>query len=160
MAVRERVTILGNVSPGFNVEFSVGRKSANQLSDVMLVQAMFNLLVDGPEGRFRTGFQTGMKSGKEIPKISGEADAVTLAAIQTFQRRWSHNLLAVDGIIHPARYFDRDIQTAGVGLMTITMMHQLAQNVAAENFNEEDYTDFMFWRFPELRVRVRDLYRA
>ena len=64
-----------------------------------------------------------------------------------------------DGIIDPARYFGRDIQTTGTGLMMITLMHQLLQNVAAENFQEEDYTDFMFWRFPELRVWVRDFYR-
>jgi hypothetical protein len=159
MAVRERVTILGNTSPGFNVEFPVGQRSANHRSDVMLVQAMFNLLVDGFEGRRITGIQTGMKSQKEIPKINGEADAVTLAAIRTFQRRWAHNILMTDGIIDPARYFGRDIQTTGTGLMMITLMHQLLQNVAAENFQEEDYTDFMFWRFPELRVSVHDFYR-
>ena len=156
MAVRELVTILGDASPGFNVEFPVGPRSANQRGDVMLVQAMFNLLVDGFEGRTRTGFETGMKSGKEVPKINGEADAVTLAAIQTFQRRWAHNILMTDGIIHPARYVGRDIQSAGIGLLTITLMHQLAKNVAAQNFEEEDYTDFMFWRFPELQVWVRD----
>jgi hypothetical protein len=157
MAVRELVTILGDASPGFNVEFPVGQRSANQMGDVTLVQAMFNLLANGFEGRTMTGFETGMKSQKEIPKINGEADAVTLAAIRTFQRRWAHNILMMDGIIHPARYFGRDIQTAGIGLMTITLMHQLAKNVAAQNFHEEDYTDFMFWRFPELGRWIRDV---
>jgi len=34
--------------------------------------------------------------------------------------------------------------------MTITMLHQLAQNAAAEKFNADDYTEVMFRQFPQL----------
>jgi hypothetical protein len=54
-------------------------------------------------------------------------------------------------VIDPAHYFGRNIKTAGTGpLMTITMLHQLAQNAAAEKFNADDYTEVMFRLFPQL----------
>jgi hypothetical protein len=153
MAVRERITILGDTSLGFNVEASVGHKAINLTDDVQLVQAMFNFIILGPHGGTISGSMTGMRSRKEVPIISGKMDAVTLAAIKTFQRHWTHNLLRTDGLIHPAKYLGRDIKTTGTGLMMITLLHQLAQTVAVTNFDEEDYTELVFEMF---RIFPRD----
>jgi hypothetical protein len=153
MPVRERITILGDTSVGFNVFQPVGESAANLKGDLMLVQAFFRFIVQGT----RSGTMTGMQTSKEVPQVHGRIDTLTLAAIRTFQRRWAHNLINTDGVIHPARY-NRNITTSGKGpLMTITLLHQLAQNAAAEGFNETDYTELMFRLFPNLRLETWNL---
>jgi hypothetical protein len=37
------------------------------------------------------------------------------------------------------------------------LLHQLAQNAAAEGFNETDYTELMFRLFPNLRLETWNL---
>jgi hypothetical protein len=63
-----------------------------------MVQALLRLIVEA----FHGGSVTGMKSAGEVPDFNGRMDAVTLAAIRTFQRRWAHNLIRSDSVIHPA----------------------------------------------------------
>jgi hypothetical protein len=92
-----------------------------------------------------------MTSAGEVPDFNGRMDGVTLAAIRTFQRRWAHNLIRSDGVIHPAQYRFRNITASPRGpLMTITMLHLLAQD-AARQFNETDYTELVLQRFFVLR---------
>jgi hypothetical protein len=144
MAVKERITILGDVSVGFNVDQAVGPSAPNLFDDVQLVQAYINFIILGRNGNTIGGRLTGMKSRYEVPRVTGKIDDLTLAAIKTFQSKWAHNLIRTDGTVHPAHYAGRDIKTGGRGpLMTITLLHQLAQSVAAENFNSDDYTVLM-----------------
>jgi hypothetical protein len=153
MPVRERITILGDTSLGFNLSQPVGHNAANVRGDVLLVQALFRFIVEG----FDDLTILGMGSVDQVPHTHGLMDPVTLTAIRTFQRRWAHNLIRTDGVIHPAQYSGgfRNITTSGKGpLMTITMLHQLAQNAAAKGFNEDDYTELMFRMFPSLRAQT------
>jgi hypothetical protein len=90
---------------GFNLSKPAGDKQFNQRDDVLMVQALLRLIVEA----FHGGRMTGMKSAGEVPDFNGRMDAVTLAAIRTFQRRWAHNLIRSDGVIHPARYRFRNI---------------------------------------------------
>ena len=142
----------GEGSMGFNLSKPVGDAQFNQRGDVFLVQALLRFLVDA----FHGGHMTGMTSAREVPDFNGRMDAVTLAGIRTFQRRWAHNLISSDGVIHPAQYRFRNITTDPRGpLMTITMLHLLAQD-AARRFNETDYTELMFRKFFVLRSLTDD----
>ena len=137
----------GEISMGFNVSKPVGDEQFNQRDDVLMVQALLRLIVDA----FHGGRMTGMNSAREVPDFNGRMDAVTLAAIRTFQKRWAHNLIRSDGVIHPAQYRFRNITASAQGpLMTITMLHLLAQD-AARRFNETDYTELMLQKFSLLR---------
>jgi hypothetical protein len=147
MPIREQIMMQGEISMGFNLSKPVGDKQFNLRDDVFMVQALLRFIVEA----FHGGRMTGMTSAGEVPDFNGRMDAVTLAAIRTFQRRWAHNLIRSDGVIHPAQYRFRNITASPRGpLMTITMLHLLAQD-AARRFNETDYTELVLQRFFVLR---------
>ena len=105
MPVREQIMMRGEISMGFNLSKPVGDKQSNLRDDVFMVQALLRFIVEA----FHGGRMTGMTSPKEVPDFNGRMDAVTLAAVRTFQRRWIHNLITSDGVIHPAQYRFRNI---------------------------------------------------
>jgi hypothetical protein len=147
MPIREQIMMQGEISMGFNLSKPVGDKQFNLRDDVFMVQALLRFIVEA----FHGGRMTGMTSAGEVPDFNGRMDGVTLAAIRTFQRRWAHNLIRSDGVIHPAQYRFRNITASPRGpLMTITMLHLLAQD-AARQFNETDYTELVLQRFFVLR---------
>jgi hypothetical protein len=89
MSVREQIMMRGEISMGFNLSKPAGDKQFNQRDDVLMVQALLRLIVEA----FHGGRMTGMKPAGEVSDFNGRMDAVTLAAIRTFQRRWAHNLI-------------------------------------------------------------------
>src|SRR5687767_4861760 len=100
-----------------NVTFSVGgHNDGNGPADIMLVQALFNYI--GNERLL--GF-----SRQSMPVIDGRIGPQTRNAIISFQRRNTHKLLSVDGVVHPAKYEGRVISLNG-RLMTITLLDQFA----------------------------------
>jgi peptidoglycan hydrolase-like protein with peptidoglycan-binding domain len=64
-----------------------------------------------------------------MPVIDGRIGPQTRNAILNFQRRNSHKLLSVDGVVHPAKYEGRVISLSG-RLMTITLLDQFALDEA------------------------------
>jgi len=115
-----------------NVHFSVGgaHTDGNGPADIMLVQALFNYI--GKSNPRVLGF-----SRQSIPAIDGKIGDQTRNAILSFQRRHSHKLLSVDGIVHPANYENRRIKMEG-RLMTITLLDQFASTEGLMN-NEPDH---------------------
>jgi hypothetical protein len=60
-----------------------------------------------------------------MPVIDGRIGPQTRNAILSFQRRNRHQLLSLDGVVHPANYGGRMINMRGP-LMTITLLDYLA----------------------------------
>lgn len=127
MAKKETITYRAgqqNVSKTCaNVNFSVGGpNSDNGPADIMLVQTIFNYI--SKSNTTLLGF-----SLQSMPVIDGKIGPQTRNAILSFQRRNSHKLLSVDGVIHPAKYEGRVIDLSG-RLMTITLLDQYASQEA------------------------------
>jgi hypothetical protein len=123
MAKKDRVTYIhgGLVSTieTVNVHYRVGRGGENRPDDVMLIQALFRLIASDP---VITSRQLGIPVA-QIPEVTGSCDARTQNCIWAFQWKNCHQLLNVDGVIHPASYENRRLSGAkGVRLMAITLL--------------------------------------
>jgi hypothetical protein len=106
-----------------NIHFSVGGpKADNGQADIMLVQALFNYIAKSNTSVLGFSLQS-------MPGIDGRIGPKTRNAILSFQRRNSHKLLSVDGVVHPAKYEARVINLGG-RLMTITLLDQFASQEA------------------------------
>jgi hypothetical protein len=65
-------------------------------------------------------------SPEALPSITGKCDDKTMRAIRLFQQSHATRLLKLDGLIEPAKYSDRTIQSKDDRVLTITLMHLLA----------------------------------
>ena len=121
MATREMVTFkqMENPQEQANLSDTVGVGQRNEKSDVMLIQALLQLVgYSDHHAKERVGV-----SRAELPEPTGEFDAKTIKAIWGFQRRMAAHLLTVDGKIHPGNYKNRVIKNLGGRLMTITLLN-------------------------------------
>jgi hypothetical protein len=149
MPRRDRITINEWTEWGLNVFDTVGARGANNPGDVMVVQAMFRYLHElWSKGVFKS-----FASPFFHLEPNGIVGDKMLKAIRTFQRQNWYSVLGTDGIIHPAKYENRNI-TTGVGkrLMTITLMHH--ELWMAEE-NGVDYTLEIARRFPNVAFWIR-----
>lgn len=145
MATREIITVDGVPEPCLNVSETVGENfGANKIGDVMLVQAMFKFIVSN----FALE-EIGLTSEDDVPEPTGRFDSATAHLINVFQRKVAHQLLRVDGIIHPASYKDRNLKFGdGKGrMMTITFLHFACVSASPTGV---DYTTEITRQFPQL----------
>jgi hypothetical protein len=146
MATRETITVEGVRQPCLNVSETVGENfGANKIGDVMLVQVMFKYIV----GHFGSE-QIGLSAKDEVPEPTGLFDSDTTRLIIVFQRKMAHQLIRVDGIVHPAFYKDRNLKFGDGPLprmMTITSLHFGCVGVSPATV---DYTAEITRQFPLL----------
>lgn len=148
MPRRDLITIDGQSHYGLNVFNTVGIGGANNPGDVMTVQAMFRYLY---ENNFRKNFPMITWEGLDL-ELTGTADAKTLRAIRSYQRLHSYALISTDGVIHPAKYENRNIiHRINTRLMTITYLH-LELWIADNSF---DYTRDIARRFPNVAFWIK-----
>ena len=131
---------------GFNISASVGRGGDNHEGDVMLLQAMFQYIASYNERVF-----AGWGSKPiTLPEVTGHYNHATARAITSYQNKWAHVVLRVDGLIHPAAYENRILADRSSNrLMTITLLH-LHACYAARNLGDNDYTQTIPRLFPSL----------
>jgi hypothetical protein len=154
MAMKQWLTLEGDRSPCFNINYTVGVGGINHIDDLILIQAMFRFIAKG-FGELST---LGLTSINELPRLTGILDRNTISTIRSYQRRWTRLLLNVDGLIHPADYIARDLKLdPTTRRMAMTLLHQHAQD-AGFRLGETDYTTAMVRMFPELRGFVRPLW--
>jgi len=110
----------GTSEPCWNLTQSVGFKSANLYEDVMLIQAMIQLIA------LWDPVKAGVGRDYKVPPVNGIMDVVTQRAIEGFQIANASRLLAVDGRIDVARYKGRKLRRGDHRVMTITLLHYLA----------------------------------
>lgn len=151
MAKRETLTLEGEEQPCLNVSATVGVGGANEVGDVMLVQAMFQYIADarGPK-------QIGLDSKDDVPLPGGEFGTITAHAIDMYQRVNFMSVVSFDGLIHPASYKHRNITLRGSSdprwggrlvFMTITLLHF---DLKAATPKGGDYTIEITRKFPRL----------
>ncbi len=134
---------------GLNVFGTVGIGGANNPGDVMVIQAMFRYLVElrgAPIGKFESDLYE-----KLTLEPTGQISRKTNDAILAYQYYYSHSILNVDGIIHPAKYENRNIKLEGKW-MTITHLHSELWSAIGSG---PDYTIEIARRFPHVAFWIR-----
>jgi len=117
MAKIEPIILDGKERMGFNIHESVGTGGRNKTGDVIIIQAMLNYIEAG------LGRHDGpIFSSPPAPELTGAMDSATKSAIDMFQLINGKHLVAVDFVIHPAKYKGRKM-TKWKPLMTITRLH-------------------------------------
>jgi|SRR6185369_11344025 hypothetical protein len=145
MPKKEIISIGTFSGPGVNITFSVGPGGDNGIADVILIQTLFNYI-----GHYNGLLQTYLGFPlDEMPEVNGICDPKTKHAILRFQRKNRTRLLSVDGLIHPASYERRNIKPAEPRLMTITLMHHYAVDMALTK-GDSSYIDGLVHMVPLL----------
>ena len=150
MAIKEFINFGDDgLQLGFNVSSTVGTGGRNHRGDVMLIQAIFNYLSSSP------GVVSYQFKNTVMPEVNGKFSPATGELIQKYQTKWVHVVLRADGVIHPASYKNRVLadRRASRRLMTITLLHEHANQAAAE-IGDSDYTEAILFMFPHLSVWV------
>lgn len=103
-----------------NLDFPVGENQPNVRKDVMLLQAMFVLVkAYEPGNPFSRAIQK-----KDLQPVGADFNQKTMNLINTYQKARARVLLKLDGIVEPAKYSGRNIDTIGhhYRVMTITAL--------------------------------------
>jgi hypothetical protein len=163
MAMVAQITINGVEGTGFNVSERVGLNGASNRrdnGDLMVVQAMLHIIAHhdlrGPNpGRI------GLRQMDQVPEPTNTMDWRTDQAIEFYQRRFAHELLAVDGVVHPASYrvaggVPRNVRTDRPGdrLMTITHLHRACMATSLHTM-QGGYVQQVLARFPRLATLLQ-----
>ena len=128
-----RFTGSGAITEGINLDFRVGVRGENRIGDVLAIQTLFRYI--GLDDEFKRRFLGDMI----IPESDGVCGPITLRAIRQFQNKNRSRLIRVDGVIHPASYRGRTVDTQKP-VMTITLLHFFAWE--AMGFQPDiDYVD-------------------
>lgn len=121
MARIDMRTMNGDQAECVNLDYPVGVNKANMQNDVMLLQALFILLKTfAPDHKFSRVIES-----KDLQPVGSLFNQKTLNVIRTYQKASSQVLLKVDGIVEPAKYSGRNIDTLihhGYHVMTITAL--------------------------------------
>lgn len=146
MPAKEIITLGGFREPAVKITFTVGAGGDNGPADVMLIQTLFHYIsnINGMPMK-NIGFPL-----TEIPEITGRCDAKTKKAILSFQRKNAGKLLNIDGLIHPAAYQGRNIRAGEPRVMTMTLLHYYATDMAVHR-SESNYIDGLIKMVPQLR---------
>ena len=152
MAKKETITYDDQKTVGFNLTDMVGFGGANERGDVMLVQAMLNIIVEG----IGSVSKFGIKSKRELPDVTGFFGGDTGFLIMNFQRKWAPILTPQrSGMLFPAQYKDNiAAMSADDRRQAMFLLHQFAQESAAR-LNETDYTAVVLDKFPDLRGFIK-----
>ena len=146
MPMKDTITMGTLRERAVNINFKVGTGGDNGPADVMLVQTMIHYLAFlGNKPMHNVGLQR-----SELPPISGVCEHKTKQAIFKFQRRNAGKLLAVDGLIEPALYDGRTIRPGEPRVMTMTLFHFLATEMAIFR-PEAHYIDGLIKITPQLK---------
>jgi hypothetical protein len=149
MPRRDLIKINGEGNYGLNVFDTVGISGANNPGDVMVVQAMFRYLA---ELWRKHSYDWKMPLRDDLfLEPNGQVGKKTYKAILAYQRFNRYELLSADGVIHPAKYDNRNIKFGGTRVMTITLMHWDVY-MADETL---DYTGEIARRFPNVAFWIR-----
>jgi len=121
----------------FNITAPVGPGMANLFGDVMVIQALINVIYsDGTKQATlevwsgTDGFPPEYK-GYQTPKVTGNFDKDTALAIKLFQTESRTRVLEVDGIVRPGSYSGR-ILKIGIGITQMLTIYEL--NDAARRY--------------------------
>ncbi|MGE0821620.1 MAG: peptidoglycan-binding protein [Candidatus Binatia bacterium] len=146
MATREIVHFKGNSSmEQANLSDIVGAGEPNEKSDVMLIQALCQLVgFDDKVARRMFGVRLA-----DLPEPTGNFDNQTIHAIWGFQRKMAYRLLSVDGKIHPGNYHRRIIDPTG-RWMTITLLNSYALEGMIYKYNVNDVISALTRVAPQL----------
>ncbi len=152
MAKKENIIYDDEKALGFNLTNLVGFGGFNDKGDVMLIQAMFNFIVEGTGSLSKLG----IKSTIDLPDVTGFFGGDTGFTIMSFQLKWMPMLTAQrSGLLFPGYYKDK-IPAMGTDdrRQAMFLLHQFAQDSAAR-LNETDYTQAMLKEFPEIRPFIK-----
>ncbi len=112
MAKVDTRTMNGDRQRCLNIDYPVGfmrnnGRMANTTEDVKLIQAMLRFIKKyDPSNPFSRAISSG-----DLPSVNGIFDNLTLKAINIYQKANAQILLKVDGLIEPALYQNRNIDT-------------------------------------------------
>jgi hypothetical protein len=132
----------------FNLSAPVGKGMANHFGDVMVIQAMLNVIASDPTWAEYNGLKP-----SAMPGVMGRFDHKTEMAIQSFQEARRYNLLRVDGIVHPGSFGNRILKLSGT-FMTITLLNDQAGEVCSFKYNSLDHTKEIARIYPQVVAAV------
>jgi hypothetical protein len=136
MAKIEIANLKGEKIKHANISDLVGLGKRNEKNDVMLIQALFKIA--GGNSPHITKDLFGLESYKDLPKVTGDLDPVTIKTIWQFQRINAHRLLSVDGVIHPASYGKRVLKEPFTKpVMMITFLNIQAEYSTRIRFKDD-----------------------
>ena len=162
MATIERMNIIyqGKEKKGFissmrcfNVSKPVGPGPANQYSDVMVVQALFDFLGDSRNPNHDWLDILDVKTAK----VSGFFDAATEKMIRKYQSGGTYGTLGTmvaDGIVHPASLDGRKMRLGGKHMIIVDLNLE-AKWGAGPSFSY-DLVSAMLDRYPMLKATTTD----
>jgi len=143
----------GDKEPGLNLSFAVGPAGTNGRGDVMLAQALLNLIAEGHRDASMVGLLN-----NELPDTSDSFDGLTQLALIRFHTKWVRFVYpTIRGLIYPAdfkKYQDSEILVGDGRRPAMVMLHGLASD-AAGRLGEPDYTLLMAKRFPQLKPFIK-----
>jgi hypothetical protein len=128
-----------------NLDFRVGHGGENCQPDVMLVQSLLRYI------GLERGSARRYLGNIEIPNTDGICGPKTRRAIEQFQRKHSHRLMGVDGVIYPAKYNGQDTWDPTKPTMTITLLHSFAWDAALSQ-RDMNYIEGLMRITPRLRA--------
>ena len=169
MATVSKITLHGVDNTGFNVGETVGNGQRNRTDtgDVLVVQIMLHLIAHS-DAATPSPSRVGLVSWCEVPEPTGNWDAKTGQAILSYQRLFRSQLLAVDGVIHPASYSlasgcqrniawgpTRAATPQNSSFMTITHLHKILLMSMYGTFYHSTYVPDVLRKFPKLGPMLR-----
>ena len=172
MAKVDTRTMNGDQQRCLNIDYPVGfmkssARLANASDDVKLIQAMFRFVKKYDHSN---PFSRAISLG-DLPSVNGIFDNLTVNAINKYQRANARVLLRVDGLIEPALYQNRNIDTVHkrYRVMTITaldidcsiatMLYPVIPGTsytnsggggAGKNIQFDNHIEAMAYEFPQL----------
>jgi len=163
MAMVTAITIDGTTSAGFNLSDKVVAGSSNGRTngDLMVVQVMLHIIAHfDPQGP--NPGRIGLRLMDQVPEPNNTMDWRTDQAIEFYQKRFSHQLLAVDKVVHPASYQldkagnQRNVRTDRPGdrLMMITHLHRACMATKL-HASRGGYVQMALTKFPKLATLLQ-----
>jgi hypothetical protein len=128
----------------FNLSAPVGPGMSNHLGDVMVIQAMLNVIASEPTWAEYNGLKP-----SAMPIVTGIFEEKTERAIRSLQNARRYNLLRADGIVHPGSFGNRIVKLTGT-YITITLLNDQADVVCSFKYNSLDHTKEIARIYPQV----------
>jgi hypothetical protein len=132
----------------FNLAHPVGPRMPNHLGDVMVIQAMLNVIASMPAWAEYNGLKP-----SAMPGVTGRFDQKTEAAIWSFQKARHYNLLSIDGVVHPGSFENRTLKLDG-RYMAIVLLNNQAAEVCQVKYYSYDHTEGIARIYPQVIAAV------
>jgi|GEM_PF-5703670 len=132
----------------FNLSAQVGPRMPNRMGDVIVIQAMLNVIASERVWSEYNGLKLSL-----MPQVTGKFEQKTERAIRSFQEARHYNLVRVDGVVHPGAFENRIIRL-DASIMSISLLNMEAGVVCSFKYNSLDHTKEIARLYPQVIAAI------